>query len=137
LDKEAANRFITSALAEASRAEKEGLTQLGITGPTMASHENWVPRKREPHEQPPQMEGGMHTRFARINDKDVQESLNQDASDEEMLQVIGDEVDERNPQVTRMEQRKRKRSEFDPFVGSYSTHVRLCGSGDSVCAPIG
>lgn len=89
----------------------------------MSSHENWVPRKRESHEQLPQMEGGMHTRFAHINDDDENDSLNENASDEEMLRVIGDETGEsrdRNPQANQVEQRKRKRSEFDAYAGSYS-----------------
>lgn len=117
LDKEAANRFITAALAEASRVEKEELARLGISGPTVSSNENWVPRQREPHEQPPQMEGGIHTRFARIYDENDDSSAHEPL-EQDMLEVIGDEPppqhQDRNPQI---DQRKRKRSEFDPYSG--------------------
>lgn len=64
----------------------------------------------------------MHTRFAHINDDDDQDPLNENASDEETLRVIGDETGEsrdRNPQANQVEQRKRKRSEFDAYAGEY------------------
>ncbi|CAG7851705.1 SubName: Full=Uncharacterized protein {ECO:0000313/EMBL:CCA68740.1} [Serendipita indica DSM 11827] len=110
LDKDAANRFIKAALAEASKAEKEEMQRLGIDAPTQSSTTTWVPRERGPEDQQPVMEGGMHTRFAHI--QRIQEESGSSSSSEE-------DAPPKRPVASKPEagNKKRKRFTMDPFTG--------------------
>jgi hypothetical protein len=110
LDKDAANRFIKAALAEATRNEDKELKRLGIDGPTNSSHTNWQPRRRGLEEQPAQPEGGMHTRFMRFND---QESDHSDSNSS----IRGDELPASVKRLPTEDEKKRKRPVLDPFTG--------------------
>jgi hypothetical protein len=112
LDKDAANRFIKAALAEATRNEDKELKRLGIDGPTNSSHMNWQPRQRGEAEQPVQPEGGMNTRFARFNDN---ESNHSDSSSS----ISGGELSRSVKRISMEDERKRKRPVPDPFTGLY------------------
>ena len=117
LDKDAANRFIKAALAEANKAEKEEMRHLGIDGPTQSSMSAWVPRERGPDEQQPVMEGGMHTRFAHV--QRIQEESDSSSSSEE------DAPPPKLPIAAQTEEtsKKRKRPAMDPFAGQLSSPI--------------
>jgi hypothetical protein len=110
LDKDAANRFIKAALAEAKRNEDKELKRLSIDGPTNSSHMNWQPRRRGLDEQPAQAEGGMHTRFIRFND---QESDHSDSSSS----IRGVELPASVKRLPTEDGKKKKRPDLDPFTG--------------------
>ncbi|KAG8836078.1 hypothetical protein FRC17_010011 [Serendipita sp. 399] len=113
LDKEAANRFITAALAGISKSQKEEQVNLGIDGPTQSSHFNWKPRERGPDEQPPQLEGGMHTRFAHIKSVLEEDDSQESSEDEDPPSTV--KKTSLPPSTT--ESKKRKRPDIDPFYG--------------------
>jgi hypothetical protein len=119
LDKNAANRFIKAALAEAKRNEDKELKRLGIDGPTNSSHLNWQPRQRGLDEQPAQLEGGVHTRFIRSND---QGSDHSDSS----LSICADELPASVKRHPTEDEKKRKRPVLDPFTGQYSLLSPKC-----------
>ena len=117
LDKDAANRFIKAALAEATRNGEKELKRLGIDGPTNSSHATWQPRARGIEEEPPQPEGGIHTRFAQLSGNKESSSSASSSS------ISGDEL----PPIKKVwteEEKKRKRPVLDPFTGK--SHETVC-----------
>lgn len=112
LDKDAANRFIKAALAEATRDGEKELRRLGIDGPTNASQTTWQPRQRSVDEQRLQSEGGMHTRFVKLNNDEESDHSTSSSS------LSGNEL----PPIKKVspdEEKKRKRPTVDPFTGPF------------------
>ncbi|KIM32939.1 hypothetical protein M408DRAFT_189564 [Serendipita vermifera MAFF 305830] len=110
VDKDAANRFIKAALAQATRAGEQELKRLGIEGPTASSHTTWQPRPRDADEQLQQSEPGVHTQPERPNngeESDHSASISSISAGE--LPPIKNALAEG--------QAKRKRPKMDPFTG--------------------
>jgi len=105
LDKDAANRFIRAALAEAIHNEDEEIKRPSRDGSTNLSH---ATRQRNAGEQLARPEGGIHTRSNDDESSDSESSLF--PSRDEPPPVTG------NPK----EENKRKRPIIDPFTGRRS-----------------
>jgi len=104
LDKDAANRFIKAALAEATRNEEKELRQFGVNGST-------DPFKQVVNGQPLLPDGGAHTRFKQAQDD---EGAHSDSSSS----ISGGELSSRKPPTEEM--KKRKRPVLDPFTGKHA-----------------